>query len=144
MCSNVFDTPKRYRDYDGCPKCGGGYYERATKTMTKEELKQYLSLKRENSKLEDRLLTLKNQDKITELTEIYENNKIRCMTLMLRTEQFIASIDDSLTRQIFDARYIKGLSWAGVATHLGGYASEDTLRMRHDRYLEKIRARAYI
>lgn len=110
--------------------------------MTKEELKQYLSLCRENSRLGDKLLTLKNQDRISELTEIYENNKIRCMTLMLRTEQFIATIDDSLTRQIFEARYIKGLSWSGVAIHLGGYVSEDTLRMRHDRYLEKIKSRS--
>ena len=46
----------------------------------------------------------------------------------LRLETYIASIPDSLTRQIFTARFVDGLSWLMVARRIGGYNTEDSVK----------------
>lgn len=102
-------------------------------TELKKELRQYILLKREIEKTELRLGEEDNSD----MREMLENNKLRCTALLMKTQQFIFSIEDSGMRQIFEARYIKGLDWAGVAVYMGGYYSKDYLRITHDRYLQK-------
>lgn len=52
-----------------------------------------------------------------------------------RLNRYIASVDDSLMRQILTYRYINGLSWEQVAEHIGGGNTEDSVRMAHNRYL---------
>ena len=54
-------------------------------------------------------------------------------------ERFIDSIDDSLTRRIFEYRYMVGgrKSWVKVAALIGGGNTPDGVRMIHDRYLIK-------
>lgn len=57
-----------------------------------------------------------------------------------RIERFVSSISDSLTRRIFELRYIKGdycPSWNAVAFAVGGGNTADGLRMLADRYLKK-------
>lgn len=51
---------------------------------------------------------------------------------------FIESISDSKIRQIFMYRYIDGLEWYKIANKLG-YNGESTVRMKHDRYLKRIK-----
>ncbi len=132
--------PEKYKKTYGCPVCRyDGIEPVKTVTATKKELRQYIMLCRETEKESARLTALQSKgEDCTELFEMIENNRLRCMSLLLKTQQFIYSIDDSLTRQIFELRYIKGLRWAGVASGLGGYYTEDYVRITHDRYLKSI------
>ncbi len=149
-CSNCGTTFKKAIDgyentgvgterYDVCPKCESGSFEQKSNAkITKKELKQYVLLKKEIEKEQDQLNKLKEKNEdCAELIELIENNKLRCMALLLKTEQFIYSIDHTITRQIFEARYIKGMTWAGVSNAMGGYLTADYVRILHDRYLKK-------
>lgn len=51
-------------------------------------------------------------------------------------EEYIATIPDSLIRQILTLRYINGLSWQQVAAHIGGGNTADSVRMMHNRFLK--------
>lgn len=52
-----------------------------------------------------------------------------------KLNRYIASVEDSLIRQIISLRYINGLSWVQVAMSIGGGNTADGLRMLADRYL---------
>ena len=51
--------------------------------------------------------------------------------------RYIASIDDALTRRIFELRYIGRYSWAQVARKIGGGNTAEAVRKRHNRYLRQ-------
>lgn len=55
-----------------------------------------------------------------------------------RLMRFIATVDDSLMRQILTFRHINGFDWRQVATHIGGGNTEAGVRQAHSRYLRKI------
>ena len=59
----------------------------------------------------------------------------RCLAEQLRLERYIATIPDSLTRQIFTLRFVEGHSWRQVAAGLGGGNTEMSVRQRVYRYL---------
>ena len=50
-------------------------------------------------------------------------------------EGFVDTIEDSQTRQIIRLRYIKGMTWEGVAKSLD-YATSDGVRMTAMRYMQ--------
>ena len=50
---------------------------------------------------------------------------------------YIANIDDALTRRIFELRYINQYSWEQVARKVGGGNTAEAVRKRHNRYLQK-------
>jgi hypothetical protein len=50
-------------------------------------------------------------------------------------EEYIQSISDSRVRRIMRLRYIDNLSWFKVALNMGGKATEDSIRMEHNRFL---------
>ena len=52
-----------------------------------------------------------------------------------RLNRFIASVDDSLMRQILSLRYVDGFSWQRIA-FIGGGNSADSVRMLINRFLE--------
>lgn len=52
-----------------------------------------------------------------------------------RLERYIAEIPDSLTRQIFQLRFINGLTWLQTAYSVGGNNTEEGVRKRVYRYL---------
>ena len=135
---HVTAAPEKYQKSYGCPICGyEGIEEIRSLRATKNELRRYLLLCREVEKESTRLTAMKARGEDTsELYELIENNKLRCTALMLKTQQFIYSIDDSLMRQIFELRYLKGMKWSGVAAGLGGFYSQDYVRITHDRYLK--------
>ncbi|MEG1011026.1 MAG: hypothetical protein RSD27_11030 [Ruthenibacterium sp.] len=53
----------------------------------------------------------------------------------IRLSRYIATVEDSLTRQILTLRYVDGLSWTAVAAHIGGGNTADSVRMAHNRFL---------
>lgn len=52
---------------------------------------------------------------------------------------WISSIEEPLTRQVFQLRFLCGLSWADVAQTVGGRNTEAGVRMVCYRYLDKQR-----
>lgn len=57
--------------------------------------------------------------------------------LVEETNDYINNIDDSLIRQIITLRYINGLEWKQVAASIGGNNTADSVRMIHNRFLER-------
>jgi len=126
--------------FQGCPHCGcWDFAKQEYDIFSKEELMQFRALLRETEKMNQKLCELRVDGKAedTELYELYENNRLRCMGLRMRIETFIFNIEDSQLRQIFSLRYIDGHSWQAVARRMGGITA-DCARMMHDRYLKKL------
>ena len=77
-------------------------------------------------------------NKILDIEKIIRERKIRCEEERLKIEKFIASIEDSYTRQIFTYRFIEHYSWNKVAMKVsGGISSGNTMIQICKRYLEK-------
>lgn len=57
--------------------------------------------------------------------------------LVVEVEEYIQKIPDSEIRRIARMRYIENLSWRRVAVHMGRGYTEDSCRMKMDRFLEK-------
>ena len=60
----------------------------------------------------------------------------RCLDEQKRLENYISSIDDSLTRTIFTLRFVNGYSWVKVAHSTKGNSSESVKKICY-RYLHK-------
>ena len=68
------------------------------------------------------------------------DRKAACVEELDRLTAYIDSIGDSEVRQILTLRYIvgcngKAMPWADVAAHMGPYATADSVRKIHDRFL---------
>lgn len=74
---------------------------------------------------------------IVELEARIQEKRDRCVTERLRLEEYIAGIDDSLTRQIFVLRFSECNTWEKTATLIGGMNSESGIRQIVYRYLKK-------
>lgn len=133
--------------------------------MEKEKLMQYIYLQKEIKTLEKKIGKLEGsivRDKVTgsnkefpyqpiHITiEGYENSpyynrmkKIlkkrykKCIELEMQIQDFIANIEDSRTRLVFELRYIEGKSWVYISKQLGN-SNESYARMIHNRYLNEI------
>ena len=119
--------------------------------MTKQELMQIYHLNREimhdteelvNLKIKSRDCEKGHWNKVSEeliaKREAELVKKIRrCTVLRNEIDKFINTIEDSCTRQIFEYRYIRCMSWKQVAYMAGGYSSEDGVRKIAERYLKK-------
>ena len=127
--------------------------------MTVNELRQYRSICREltekNTELKAKTLhdSVKGSDSefpytqhsmaVSGLEDTYRNRELLKRINVLkqekqRIEEYIYSINDSLTRRIFEYRYIKGdykLSWQRIAVIIGGGNTADGVRMVHARYI---------
>ena len=73
---------------------------------------------------------------IADLKAIISAKQQQCIHERNRLERYISGISDSLTRQIFTYRFVKGLSWHQAAARVGGNTA-DSVRMRVNRYLEE-------
>lgn len=129
--------------------------------MTTQELLQLQDLRQEVASLEERLAELrehppqittkgdgmpKAKGKISDpvggytatvvaLEALLESQKEKCIQAEYRATQFILSIPDSLTRQIFTMRYMQGMTWGQTARNLSGRHSADAVRMAAKRFL---------
>ena len=74
---------------------------------------------------------------IVELEAIIQAKIIQCLNERGRLERYISDIPDSLTRQIFALRFIKGMSWRQVAFSVGGGNTEDSVKKIAYRFLDK-------
>lgn len=73
---------------------------------------------------------LKIEEKIKELEYRTAEEKDRILT-------YIQSLEDSIDRQIVWLRAARCMSWRAIASELGGYNSEDSVRKRYDRLFDK-------
>ena len=73
---------------------------------------------------------------IADLKGIIEAKHQQCLYERSRLERYIASIDDSLIRQIFTYRFVNGLPWLQVAACIGGKNTADSVRMMCNRYIK--------
>lgn len=127
--------------------------------MTLKELSQYYYLKREIETYENKIKILESKatsttqsvtgmphgsgisDKVGDnATEIsfyrsqIELNKLKCKNELERLDRYISSIEDSLTRQIFELRFIDRLKWVDVASVIG--SSEYSVKQICYRYIK--------
>lgn len=127
-------------------------------------LKQYKDLCREIKELENYIKKLENRnvsDIVTgsnnefpyqimnfkleglahtdKLREVLVERKVKCEQLKIKIEEFISDIPDSRTRQVFQYRYIDGLSWLQIARKIGKYDESYPRKVIHDRYLEGLK-----
>ena len=57
--------------------------------------------------------------------------------LVVEVEEYIQKIPDSEVRRIVRMRYIENLNWRRVAVHMGKGYTEDSCRIKMDRFLGK-------
>lgn len=73
---------------------------------------------------------------IVDLQAIIAARRIQCIHERARLERWISGIPDSLTRQIFQLRFVESLSWTRVAERLGDTFTEYAVKQRCYRYLK--------
>ena len=130
--------------------------------MNKQELSQLYYLNREIENLQRRINELEslatsgtsritgmpkvkwNRDlvaqyacEIADLKCLLDLNLKKCFYELNRINRFLESIEDTEVSQILALRYINGFSWEQVAAHISPYASADSVRMIHNRFLAK-------
>ncbi len=74
---------------------------------------------------------------IVDLEAIIQAKITQCLHECNRLERYIAEIPDSLTRQIFQLRFINGLTWVQIALSAGGGNTEASVKMICYRYIKK-------
>lgn len=74
---------------------------------------------------------------IAEQRELIDTKIRQTIILYNRINRYIATVPDSLMRQILTLRYVNGMSWVQVAMSIGGGNTADSVRMAHDRFLRK-------
>lgn len=81
---------------------------------------------------------------IVDLKAIIHAKQIECIHERNRLERCIMTIPDSMTRLIFEHRFVDCMSWPEVARHVGGATmmDESTVRKICYRYLEGTEGRA--
>lgn len=129
--------------------------------MTKHELSQLYYLNREIVQLQRRLDELEGlatsctshitgmpkvrgiSDKvgkyaaeIADLKGLLDLSLKRCFYELNRLNRYIESVEDVELRMILSLRYVNGLSWNQVAASISPYATEDSIRMHHNRFLK--------
>lgn len=126
--------------------------------MTKEQLKQFKSLKQEVTELTQKIDSKKigtvvkssshsfpycEHDTVVygfapsrELRSLQAKRNY-CIDECNKIRQYLDGIDDSHLRRIFEYRYINGFNWQQIATRIGGGNSADAVRKQHNRFLSK-------
>ena len=74
---------------------------------------------------------------IADLKGILDLNMKKCFYELNRLNRYIQGLEDSEIRMILSLRYINGLSWEQVAACISAYATADSVRKLHDRFLSK-------
>lgn len=127
--------------------------------MTKSELSQLYYLNREIEREKRRLVELKAaaisvaakitglphvggiSDKTAIAAEIADCEAVIDAKIKLsvveynRLNRYIATVDDSLTRQILTLRFVEGMPWTQVARSIGGGNTADGVRKSCDRFI---------
>jgi hypothetical protein len=57
--------------------------------------------------------------------------------IQISVEEYIQSLEDSRIRRILRYRHVDNLDWVRIAIEMGGNCTADSVRMEHNRFLEK-------
>ena len=76
-------------------------------------------------------------DSIKMYYSVLQNRYDRLLVAQTRLEEFFDTLPTSRLRRIFEYRYIEKFSWVKIARLIGGSATSDSVRMEHDRFLQK-------
>lgn len=87
-------------------------------------------------------ITIEAQDlryvnKINDLKQTLQLRLCNLLELQNEIEKFISGLPTSRLRRIFELRYINQFSWQKIAYVVGGYATKDSVRKEHDRFLKE-------
>lgn len=63
--------------------------------------------------------------------------RLKLEDMKAEIEEYIQKIEDSEIRRIARLRYIEGLNWRQVAVHMGKGYTEDSCRIKIERFLKK-------
>jgi len=74
---------------------------------------------------------------IADLRGLIDLNIKKCFYELNRLNRYINSVEDSEIRMILSLRYVNGLNWEQIAASISPYASADSVRKAHERYLKK-------
>lgn len=66
-----------------------------------------------------------------------DEQETKLLQMVSDIEEFLNGIEDSFIRRIINLRVIEQLSWNKVADKMGGYNTEDSVRMAFERFLKK-------
>ena len=77
-------------------------------------------------------------EKLLRLRERLERRMKDLQDMRAEIFEWVEGIEDSLLRQIIVLRHVNGLSWRQVARTIGAGTTWNSLRMMHDRFLEKL------
>jgi hypothetical protein len=66
-----------------------------------------------------------------------DEQETKLLKMVSDIEEFLNGIEDSFIRRIINLRVIEQLSWNKVADKMGGYNTEDSVRMAFERFLKK-------
>ena len=129
--------------------------------MNKKELSQLYSLNKEIEQEKKRLADLEAAEagiavnikglphigivsdktaiaaEIADCKAVIEAKAQACIAEYNRLNRYIATVDDSLMREILTLRFVEGLSWEDVAYNIGGKNTPDSVRMLCNRFLRK-------
>lgn len=84
----------------------------------------------ERDYIKKRTLLIANLNKL-------EKAECKALNLLNEIEEYLATVNDSLLRQIIRFRVIDGYSWQKVAKKVGGNNTEGSVKMIYQRYFEK-------
>lgn len=74
---------------------------------------------------------------IADCKAVIEAKVQACIAEYNRLNRYIATVDDSLMREILMLRFVEGLSWEDVAYNLGGRNKAESIKKRYFRFLKK-------
>lgn len=66
-----------------------------------------------------------------------DKQETKLLQMVSDIEEFLNGVEDSFIRRIINLRVIEQLSWNKVADKMGGYNTEDSVRMAFERFLKK-------
>lgn len=78
----------------------------------------------------------KHEKKMQALIDKMSKAKDHYLDELNQLQDGINGIEDSEIRRIIKLKFVEGLSWPNVAKRMGPYATEDSVRMRLDRYIK--------
>jgi hypothetical protein len=76
---------------------------------------------------------------IADLKSIIRSKREMCIAHYNKIMRYIATLDDSMIRQVITYRHVDMMKWRDIAQKIGGGNSEDGIRKAYTRYLEKDR-----
>lgn len=80
-------------------------------------------------------------DRLNKIRDILTDRMTKCEEMKVEIERFISSIPSSLTRRVFQYRYINGWSWQRIAFKIGKHDESYPRKMVHDKYLEGLKCK---